>query len=52
MKSGGSKGLVCASMMLAGAALLPMMSEARAQVAFTRIQAFGDSFAALSDGTI
>src|SRR5258708_21799056 len=45
MKSGGSKGLVCASMMLAGAALLPMMSEARAQVAFTRIQAFGDSYA-------
>jgi hypothetical protein len=32
-------------MMLAGAALLPMMSEARAQVAFTRIQAFGDSYA-------
>src|SRR6266404_3670036 len=45
MKSGESKGLVCASMMLAGAALLPMMSEARAQVAFTRIQAFGDSYA-------
>jgi outer membrane lipase/esterase len=45
MKSAGSKGLVCASMMLAGAALLPMISEARAQVAFTRIQAFGDSYA-------
>jgi outer membrane lipase/esterase len=45
MKSAGSKGLVCASMMLAGAALLPMNGEARAQVAFTRIQAFGDSYA-------
>jgi outer membrane lipase/esterase len=45
MRSGGSKGLVCASMMLAGAALLPMNGEARAQVAFTGIQAFGDSYA-------
>jgi outer membrane lipase/esterase len=45
MKSGGSKELVCASMMLAGAALLPMNGEARAQVAFTGIQAFGDSYA-------
>jgi outer membrane lipase/esterase len=45
MKSGGSKGSVCASLMLAGAALLPMNGEARAQVAFTGIQAFGDSYA-------
>lgn len=45
MKSAGSKGLVCASMMLAGAALLPMIGEARAQTTFTRIQAFGDSYA-------
>jgi outer membrane lipase/esterase len=45
MKSGGSKGLVCASMMLAGSALLSMNGEARAQVAFTGIQAFGDSYA-------
>ena len=45
MKSGGSKGLVCAATMLAGAALLPMNGEARAQVAFTGIRAFGDSYA-------
>jgi phospholipase/lecithinase/hemolysin/uncharacterized protein YhjY with autotransporter beta-barrel domain len=45
MKSAGSKKFVCASMMLAGAALLPMISEARAQTTFTRIQAFGDSYA-------
>jgi outer membrane lipase/esterase len=44
MKSAGSKGLVCASM-LAGAALLPMNGGAKAQVAFTGIQAFGDSYA-------
>src|SRR6266478_6195243 len=38
-------GLVCASMMLAGAALLSINGGATAQVAFTGIQAFGDSYA-------
>src|ERR1700730_4108042 len=37
--------LLCASMMLAGVVLLPMNGGASAQVAFTRIQAFGDSYA-------
>jgi phospholipase/lecithinase/hemolysin/uncharacterized protein YhjY with autotransporter beta-barrel domain len=44
MKS-ASKGFVCASVMVAGAALLPMIGEARAQTVFTTIQAFGDSYA-------
>ena len=45
MKSAGSRGLVCASIMVASAALLPMTGEARAQTVFTTIQAFGDSYA-------
>src|SRR5713226_7198341 len=45
MKSAGNKGLVCASIMVASAALLPMTGEARAQTVFTTIQAFGDSYA-------
>ena len=45
MKSAGSRGLVCASIMVASAAFLPMMGEATAQTVFTTIQAFGDSYA-------
>src|SRR6202048_279686 len=45
MKSAGSRGLVCASIMVASAALLPLTGEARAQTVFTTIQAFGDSYA-------
>jgi outer membrane lipase/esterase len=45
MKSAASRGLVCVSIMAAGAALLPMTGEARAQTVFTTIQAFGDSYA-------
>jgi outer membrane lipase/esterase len=45
MKSAGSRGLVCASILVAGATLLPMIGEARAQTVFTTIQAFGDSYA-------
>src|SRR5258706_7021147 len=45
MKSARSKGLVCASIMVASAALLPMIGEARAQTVFTTIKAFGDSYA-------
>ncbi len=45
MKSAGSRGLVCASIMVASATLLPMTGEARAQTVFTTIQAFGDSYA-------
>ena len=45
MKSAGSRGLVCASIMVASATLLPMTREARAQTVFTTIQAFGDSYA-------
>src|SRR5882762_3992128 len=45
MKSTGSRGFVCASIMVAGATLLPMIGEARAQTVFTTIQAFGDSYA-------
>jgi phospholipase/lecithinase/hemolysin/uncharacterized protein YhjY with autotransporter beta-barrel domain len=45
MKSGKTKGLLCASLLAAGAAVLPVTDEARAQVAFTQIQAFGDSYA-------
>ena len=44
MRSARSTTLVCASFMAAGATLLPI-DEARAQVAFTGIQAFGDSYA-------
>jgi outer membrane lipase/esterase len=45
MKSEGSKGFVCASIIVASAVLLPMIGEARAQTVFTTIQAFGDSYA-------
>jgi outer membrane lipase/esterase len=45
MKPGSRAGLLCASMVLAGAAFLCKPGEARAQTAFTRIQAFGDSYA-------
>jgi outer membrane lipase/esterase len=45
MKSTKIKGYVCASVMVAGATLLPMIGEARAQTVFTTIQAFGDSYA-------
>jgi phospholipase/lecithinase/hemolysin/uncharacterized protein YhjY with autotransporter beta-barrel domain len=45
MKSAVSTGLVCASIMVVGAAFLPMIGEARAQTVFTTIQAFGDSYA-------
>ena len=45
MKSAGSKGFVCASIMVTSAALLPVIGEARAQTVFTTIQAFGDSYA-------
>src|SRR5882762_2226381 len=45
MKSTGSRGFVCASIMVAGATLLPVIGEARAQTVFTTIQAFGDSYA-------
>ena len=45
MKSAGSRGLVCASVVAACAAVLPMTGEARAQNGFTTIQAFGDSYA-------
>jgi outer membrane lipase/esterase len=45
MKPATSRGWVCASIMVASAALLPMIGEARAQTVFTTIQAFGDSYA-------
>jgi outer membrane lipase/esterase len=45
MKLPRSTGYVCASIMVAGATLLPIFSEARAQTVFTTIQAFGDSYA-------
>src|SRR6195952_5823799 len=38
-------GFVCASIMVAGATVLPMADEARAQTTFGTIQAFGDSYA-------
>jgi outer membrane lipase/esterase len=44
MKSTRNTGLACASILAAGAALLPI-SEARAQTTFGAIQAFGDSYA-------
>src|ERR1700716_975250 len=45
MKSARSTGFVCASIMVAGATLLPMIGEARAQTFFTTIQAFGVIYA-------
>jgi len=45
MKSAKTKGYVCASVLAACAAVLPMADEARAQTVFTTIQAFGDSYA-------
>jgi outer membrane lipase/esterase len=45
MKPGSRAGLLCASIVLVGAALLFETGEARAQTTFTRIQAFGDSYA-------
>src|ERR1700704_3022925 len=44
MTSTRNAGLVCASM-LASAAVLPMIGEAKAQTTFGAIQAFGDSYA-------
>src|ERR1700704_6903586 len=44
MTSTRNAGLVCASMLAASAALLPL-SEAKAQTVFGTIQAFGDSYA-------
>lgn len=38
-------GFVCASIMVAGASVLAMAGEARAQTTFGTIQAFGDSYA-------
>jgi outer membrane lipase/esterase len=38
-------GFVCASIIVAGATVLPMADEARAQTTFGTIQAFGDSYA-------
>ena len=38
-------GFVCASIVLAGATVLPMADEAKAQTTFGTIQAFGDSYA-------
>jgi outer membrane lipase/esterase len=45
MKPASRAGLFCVSFILAGVVLLPMSGEAKAQVAFTQIQAFGDSYA-------
>src|SRR5690348_2631601 len=45
MRPASKARLLCASMVLAGVELLPMNGGARAQVAFTGIQAFGDSYA-------
>src|SRR6266849_3975550 len=45
MKSAGSAGFVCSSIIVAAAMLLPITGEARAQTVFTTIQAFGDSYA-------
>src|SRR5258708_34500074 len=44
MTSTRNTGLVCASVLAASAALLPI-GEARAQTTFGTIQAFGDSYA-------
>ena len=45
MKSVTTKGLVRASILVAGATVLQMPGEARAQTVFSTIQAFGDSYA-------
>src|SRR5437763_16434716 len=45
MRSARSFGLVCASILIAGAAALPVIGEAKAQTTFGTIQAFGDSYA-------
>ena len=45
MTSTRNTGLVCASIVIAGAAVLPMTGEAKAQTVFGTIQAFGDSYA-------
>jgi outer membrane lipase/esterase len=45
MTSTRNTGLVCASILAAGTALLPMTGEAKAQTVFGTIQAFGDSYA-------
>src|SRR5712672_2886244 len=45
MTSTRNAGLVCGSIMIASAALLPMTGEAKAQTTFGAIQAFGDSYA-------
>jgi phospholipase/lecithinase/hemolysin/uncharacterized protein YhjY with autotransporter beta-barrel domain len=45
MTSTGSRGLVYASILVAGVAISPMIGEAKAQTVFTTIQAFGDSYA-------
>ena len=45
MTAARSVGFVCASIMVAGAAVLPMVGEAKAQTTFGTIQAFGDSYA-------
>src|SRR3954467_11250867 len=45
MKPVRRAGLLCVSLMLAGASTLSLTDHAKAQTAFTRIQAFGDSYA-------
>src|SRR5450432_521078 len=45
VKSTKTKGYLCASVLAACMAVLPMADEARAQTVFTTIQAFGDSYA-------
>src|SRR5258707_13362337 len=45
MRLASKAGLLCVSMMLAAVELLLMDGEAWAQVAFTRVEAFGDSYA-------
>src|SRR5450631_140471 len=45
MRSARSFGFVCASIMVAGATVLPMIGQASAQTTFGTIQAFGDSYA-------
>jgi outer membrane lipase/esterase len=45
VKSTKTKGYLCASVLAACAAVLPIADEARAQTVFTTIQAFGDSYA-------
>src|SRR3954453_7804821 len=45
MKPVRRAGLLCVSLMLAGASTLSLTDHAKAQTTFTRIQAFGDSYA-------